>query len=145
MADPASIITFIVLASQCALELSKFLELFKRHHEILKGLFDDVHSLSVILDSIHELAKSDASSFVLLKSPLQNCQDSCNAFLVLIRKCAKHSQGTTTSLIDAARLKLAEGDINDFRASLNSYKITISLSLQHVNLLVSFWPMSELG
>lgn len=151
MSDPLSVTAGILAVGSFALKSSVALHGTVRdlrsQNKDARALKDELSALTGVLSSlIDTIASNPTLDFKSLELPLQRCGKACEEYGKIIEQCTKHSADTTRSSIrDWITQKYLQGDINDFKAMIASYKSTISIALANANMSVSPNPKSLLS
>ena len=140
MADPLSVTASVLAVAGFALKSSLVLHAtirgFQSQNKDARALKAEVGDLSGVLESLLEtVANNPTLDFKALEVPLQRCGNACDEYGKLITRCTKHSsEGSRPSVRDWITQKYLQGDINDFKAMLATYKSTINIALANANL-----------
>jgi hypothetical protein len=140
MADPLSITTGILTVGGFALKssigLHKIIRDMRSQNRDARALKAELSDLTEVLSSLLDTISSNPTlDFNALKLPLQRCGNACEEYGKMIARCTKHSADTSRSSIrDWITQKYLQGDINDFKAMLASYKATINIALANANM-----------
>lgn len=140
MADPLSIAgTVFGLATaslSASVKLYTTIRELQNHNKQVRALKTEIGDLTTILESLVEtITKQPELNFSSLELPLQRCATACDDYGKLIARCSKHStEGSRSSVRDWITQKYLQGDIDDFKDMLASYKSTIHIALVNANL-----------
>jgi hypothetical protein len=143
MADPLSITTGILAVGGFALKssigLHRIIRDLRSQNRDARALKTELSDLTEVLSSLLDtIASNPGLDFNALKLPLQRCGNACEEYGRIIAQCTKHSTETSRSSIrDWITQKYLQGDINDFKAMLASYKATINIALANANIRIA--------
>lgn len=139
MAEPVGLASGIValatFAFQSSVSLYKTVESFRSHPKRVRDLLSELEALSAVLAPLIELIQANSDvNLSLLNLPLLQCGNVCEGFQQEVLKCAGRSANNRASFRDWAMLVYKGDNIDDFRNSLASYKVTINIALTDANL-----------
>lgn len=133
--DPGTILTVAGLALKATTTLHDTIRGYKSQNRDARALKAEVNDLTVVLGFLLEtMASNPTLDFKGLELPLERCGTACEEYTKIIKRCTKHSDGSRPSARDWITQKYLQGDINDFRTMLATYKSTINIALANANL-----------
>ncbi|KAH7176249.1 hypothetical protein EDB81DRAFT_836346 [Dactylonectria macrodidyma] len=140
--DPVSVTTSVLAVGGFALTASttlhNIIRSYQSQNKDARALKAEVNDLTVVLGLLLEtIANNPTLDFKGLELPLQRCGTVCEDYAKVIARCTKHSDGSRPSARDWITQKYLQGDINDFRTMLTTYKSTINIALANANLCVA--------
>jgi hypothetical protein len=140
MADPISVasglLTLVAFGLKASTSLYQTVKGYNSHQRNVRELREELEALTLVLESLNEVAPEAQTDFAPLKLPLLCCGNACKDFEKIIVKCAEHSDGPRASFRDWARLKYMGDDITGFKIMLAGYKSTITIAICDANLYV---------
>ncbi|KAM5355045.1 hypothetical protein ACJ41O_001691 [Fusarium nematophilum] len=137
----ASVIAVAGFALKASTTLYGIIRGYQSQNKDARALKSEVNDLNVVLELLLETVSSNPTlDFKGLELPLQRCGDACEDYAKLIARCTKHSDGSRPSVRDWITQKYLQGDINDFKAMLETYKSTINIALANANLCITAIP-----
>ena len=134
MVDPVSILSIIAMLINTIIVFSQGIEDLCGYYEKMQSLWDELIALQSVLSDLLEACETDANRFLSLSFPLERCNHTCVRFSEVIKKCTAHSNGSRPSGRDWAAIKWNSDEIDNFLRTLDSYKMTICISLWVVNM-----------
>jgi hypothetical protein len=139
MADPLSITATVLAVITAAAQTTKLLhgtvQKYKGRDKNLKKLDDELKDMVNILDSLAQVKLMDAKLWELLEGPINRCSRVCCEFKESMEVFGGKSK---TGLRDWTKLEFMRGNINDFIDQITGYKLTITVSLGIITMLVLF-------
>ncbi|KAH8599073.1 hypothetical protein B0O99DRAFT_683061 [Bisporella sp. PMI_857] len=140
MADPLSISASLLAVVTAAIQSSKSLcaavQRYKSRDKTLHRLQHELEDLVNILSSLKAAIGTEAAIIMLLKKPIERCNQVCQD---LEGAMAKFSRKSSLGLIDWARMDFMASDINGFMDTLAGYKSTIAVGVGTITMLVTFY------
>ncbi|RBA11871.1 hypothetical protein FPRO05_14150 [Fusarium proliferatum] len=128
-------------ALKACIALHDAIRSFRSQDRDARALKAEVNDLSVVLGFLLEtMANNPTIDFKGLELPLERCGTVCRDYTEIVKRCTKHSNGSKSSKRDWIAQKYLQGDINDFRIMLATYKSTINIALANANLCIAAIP-----
>jgi hypothetical protein len=139
MADPLSISASVLAVVTAAIQSSKSLyatvQRYKNRDKTLNKLQNELEDFVNILTSLEAAIGTEAAIIMLLKKPVERCNQICQDLEATIERFGKKS---ALGLVDWARMEFMASDINGFMDTLAGYKSTISVGIGAVTMLVTY-------
>ena len=139
MADPLSVtsgvIALVTFALQTSVTLYATIRGFQSRDKRARGLKNELGDLTTVLKSLLETVYNCPElNFEALKLPLYRCGKTCEEYGEVVARCTKHSTESRSSIRDWVTQQYLQGDIDDFKDMLATYKSTINIALANANL-----------
>ena len=139
MADPlsisASVVGLVSFAITSSVKLYGTIRDFQSRDKKARSLKNELGELTAVLQSLLDTVTNNPDlNFDALKVPLHRCGNACQEYGELISRCTKHSTDSRASIRDWVTQKYLQGDINDFKDMLATYKATINIALANANM-----------
>lgn len=133
--DPITITAATGSALKACVALHDAIRSYRSQDRAARTLKAEVSDLSVVLGFLLEtIASNPTLNFKGLELPLRRCDTACKEYTEIVKRCTKHSEGSRSSTRDWITQRYLQGDINDFRTMLATYKSTINIALANANL-----------
>jgi hypothetical protein len=124
-----------VIAFKASIALHDTINSYQSHPQRVRDLAEETEALAGVLGTLKDTIESTSDvALSALDIPLRRCAKACNEFEQEIKKCSSRSGGDRASFRDWARLRYMGDDIDGFRRTLASYKVTISIALTDASL-----------
>ncbi|KAF2278228.1 uncharacterized protein EI97DRAFT_499725, partial [Westerdykella ornata] len=137
MAEPASaIITLIVFAYNASKSLYEAVDSFQSQRQTIKDVLSDLGALTTVLETIRAKAESsqEAGSLEVLRKPLDCCAKTCQEMHEMLNECTKHSKDGQTSVRLWLKMRWHEKSFDVMKNRLSSYKSTLVIAFQVINI-----------
>lgn len=130
----ASALTGITsFALHSAKSLYELIQSFKGYPETVESLQAEIHSLLPVLRRIRQ-SSFDENVLPELEPILKACDKACKGLQDIINRCTTHSGGNQPNLHDWAKMRFLGGSIEEFKERLASYKGTILIIINMIDL-----------
>lgn len=130
----SAITTFVTLALQSSIILYQTVQSLQSRDKVIRELRQELEALQGVLQALEESTGNLDVDLAALEQPLKRCNNACEEFNALIRRCTSHSTEERSSRRDWVKLRYMGEDISGFKNMLAGYKSTISIALAYANL-----------
>ncbi|KAJ6005657.1 hypothetical protein N7451_003601 [Penicillium sp. IBT 35674x] len=130
----SAIATFVTLALQSSIVLYQTVQSLQSRDKVIRELRQELEALQGVLQALQESTGNLDVDLASLEQPLKRCNNACEDFNALIRRCTSHSTEERSSRRDWVKLRYMGEDISGFKNMLAGYKSTISIALAYANL-----------
>ncbi|KAJ5803184.1 uncharacterized protein N7503_005634 [Penicillium pulvis] len=130
----SAIATFVTLALQSSIVLYQTVQSLQSRDKVIRELRQELEALQGVLQALQESTGNLDVDLASLEQPLKRCNNACEEFNTLIRRCTSHSTEDRSSRRDWVKLRYMGEDISGFKNMLAGYKSTISIALAYANL-----------
>lgn len=134
----SGIITLIVATHKASKALHEAVSSFKNRPKEVKDVLAELDSLEIVLSTIGQQVERSgrADSFGLIRNPLDFCAAECQDMHAMLDECTSNSRDGHASVRDWIKMRYHEKSLNDMRGRLASYKSTLDIAFQTVNMYV---------
>ncbi|RMD39433.1 hypothetical protein DV735_g5696, partial [Chaetothyriales sp. CBS 134920] len=145
MADPFSIAASVLAISTAALQsaksLSETVKRFKDRSKTLARLQNELVDLTTILDSLAQVSDdAEPAMLRLLEGPVKRCSQVCRDFEKSMESFGAKSK---PGFRDWTKMEFMRGDMNTFIDTISGYKLTISVGLGTITMLIPEQVLEE--
>jgi hypothetical protein len=135
----SGILTLVVFAFNTSKSLYEAVSSFKSQRKAVKDFQTDLESLLIILSSIREQAQrsSEVARLEPLRVPLDCCATTCAEMREMLVACTAHSKEGRDSVRDWLNMRYKEKTFEDVRKRLASYKSTLNIAFESINMSVA--------
>ncbi|OJJ33443.1 hypothetical protein ASPWEDRAFT_30519 [Aspergillus wentii DTO 134E9] len=134
----SSILGLAVFAYDTSKSLYEAISSYKSQRKTIRDLQTDISSLVTILESIQTQARDsqDDKRLKPLQQPLECCLETCQEMRKALDMCTKHSGEGQNSIQDWLKMRYHEKSFEDMKQRLASYKSTLSITFDAINIRV---------
>lgn len=123
------------IALKSSIALYETINSYQSHQQRVRDLADETGALAEVLGTLNDTIRTTSyKDLSALEIPLRRCAKACTEFEQEIKKCSSRSREDRASFRDWARLRYMGDDVDGFRRTLASYKVTISIALTDASL-----------
>lgn len=126
--------TVVIAAIKSTKSLHDTVKRFKDRNSTLRRLQHELDDLTNILESLTQLINVETSVMKLLQGSIDRCTIVCGEFEQSMKAFNAKSK---TGFRDWRKMIFMRGDINDFIDTITGYKLTITVGLGTITLLVA--------
>lgn len=143
MAEVLGGVSSVLAIATAALQLSKStyetISSFRSQRQDVTDIQVDLAALAVVLELVREQAENIPNSRYLgaLRGPLSGCQTILQDIYDSLAKCTKHTKDHRESVRTWLKLRFREKSFTDAKERLSSYKATLCIAFDTINLYVA--------
>jgi Fungal N-terminal domain of STAND proteins len=130
----SGLLTLLIAACKASQTVYETIDSFKDRHKTVQNVHDELKSMVTVLGTIQQQAQHDIDRLEPLRRPLICCRDVCEELQGRFDACTKHSTGDHSSVGDWIKIQYRGKSFDDIKRRLVSYKVTLSLAFDTVNL-----------
>jgi len=132
----SGLLTLIIFAYDTSKSLYEAISSFKSQRKTIKDVLADLDSLVTVVEKIREQAQSseEIEKLESLREPLNCCATTCHEMHEMLDACTKHSQDGRASVRDWLNMQYHEKSFEDMKKRLASFKSTLSIAFQLINM-----------
>ena len=132
----SGLLTLIVFTFDASKSLYEAISSFKSQRQTIQDVLADLDALVMVLATIREQAQhpAEAAKLELLRQPLECCATTCEEMREMLNVCSAHSKDGQSSVRDWLKMRYREKSFDDMKNRLSSYKTTLVVAFQSINL-----------
>jgi hypothetical protein len=132
----SGLLTLIIFAYNTSKSLHEAVSSFKSQRQTIKDVLADLDSLITVLTTIREQAQhtQEDKKLELLREPLNCCATICQEMRDMLNACTIRSKDGRDSVRDWLKMRYREKSFDDMKNRLASYKSTLVIAFQSVNM-----------
>ncbi|KAJ4383784.1 hypothetical protein N0V86_000627 [Didymella sp. IMI 355093] len=132
----SGLLTLVVFTFDASKSLYEAVSSFKSQRQTIKDVLADLDALATVLATIREQAQhpAKAAKLELLRQPLECCAITCKEMREMLNVCSAHSGDRQSSVRDWLKMRYREKSFDDIKKRLSSYKTTLVVAFQSVNI-----------
>lgn len=131
----SALLSLTIFAYNTSKSLYEAVSSFKSQRKAIRDLQTDLTSLVSVLESICKQAQNsqDVERLEPLHQPLEFCSATCQEMHEMLDTCTRHSREGGDSVRDWLKMRYHEKSFEDMRQRLASYKSTLSITFDLIN------------
>lgn len=132
----SGLLTLVVFAFDASKSLYEAISSFKSQRQTIKDILADLSALVTVVTTIRERAQQPTGAAKLepLRQPLECCATTCKEMREMLHACSSHSKDGQTSVRDWLKMQYREKSFDDMKNQLSSYKTTLVIAFQSINM-----------
>ena len=130
------LLALIAATFKSSLFLYEEISSLKSQRQTIKDVLTDLDGLIKVLATIDHRAQQPTQVAKLepLRAPLECCESTCKEIHEMLVTCTKHSKDSQASVRDWLKMRYREKSFDDMKKRLSSYKTTLIITFQSINL-----------
>ncbi|KAH5617543.1 hypothetical protein HBI23_254250 [Parastagonospora nodorum] len=132
----SGLLTLVVFVFDASKSLYEAIYNFKSQRQTIKDVLADLDALVAVLTAIRERAQrpTEIAKLEPLWQPLECCATTCREMREMLDACTAHSKDGHDSVRDWIKLQYREKSFDDMKKRLSSYKTTLIVAFQSINI-----------
>lgn len=139
----ASVLGIATAALQLSQSSYELIDSFRSQRKDVHEIQDDLRGLIAVLQTICEQARdaNNDDKLRVLGGPLQCCRSITQEMYDMLQQCTKHAKDHRESVRTWLSLRYREKSFDDARQRLSSYKSTLTIAFDSINLYILSYAM----
>lgn len=132
----SGLLTLTIFAYDASKSLYNAVSSFKSQRKTIKNVLADLDSLVTVLEKINEQAQrsQEVERLEPLREPLNCCATTCHEMHEMLDACTTHSKEGRDSIRDWLNMRYHEKSFEDMKKRLASFKSTLSIAFESINM-----------
>jgi hypothetical protein len=132
----SGLVTLIIFTYETSKSLYEVVSSFKSQRKTITDVLADLDSLVTVLTTIREQAQRSQAVERLepLREPLNCCATTCQEMHEMLDVCAKNSKERRGSVRNWLEMQYHEKSFEDMKKRLASYKSTLTIAFESINM-----------
>lgn len=132
----SGLLTLVVFAFNTSKSLYEAITSLKSQRQTIKDVLADLDTLVTVLATIRARAQhqTEAAKLEPLRQPLHCCATTCQEIREMLNACTTHSKDGQPSVRDWLKMQYRQKSFDDIKNRLSSYKTTLSIAFQSINM-----------
>ena len=132
----SGLLALIAATFKSSLFLYEEISSLKSQRQTIKDVLTDLDNLIKVLATIDHRAQQPTQVAKLepVREPLECCESTCKEIHEMLAACTKHSKDSQASVRDWLKMRYREKSFDDMKKRLSSYKTTLIIAFQSINM-----------
>jgi Fungal N-terminal domain of STAND proteins len=132
----SGVLALTIFAFKASKSLYEAVSSFKSKSKDIRDIQTDLGTLVTILGSIRQQAQDSGNESKLepLRKPIECCIKTCQEMQEMLNACTIHTKDSRNSVRDWLNMRYHEKTFDDFKRQLASYKSTLMVTFDSINM-----------